>query len=210
MSDEVKDTQGISHETAAKIVAALESTGEEVLVASECPLVVFHCSGPDSPVNCLLEKPWSAETMYCGFVCDDGEGENPAVRFASENVRVSWLLSDPSGYVESANEEHRGLSVLCGKLFRNEFIPGGLPGPSSDAIAAFDMGAWRRWFDDCLANPEIRPAYRAIDDLLPSGNFPPIEPLSGQEESASNAFADDGNWDYGHAVCRDIPEWCRE
>lgn len=174
MSDEVKDTQGISHETAAKIVSALEAAGEEVLVASESPLVVFHCSGPEHPVNCLLEKPWSAETMYCGFVCDDGEGENPAVRFASENVRVSWLLSDPSGYVESANEEHRGLSVLCGKLFRNEFIPGGLPGPSSEAIAAFDMGAWRRWFD------------------------------------ASNAFADDGNWDYGHAVCRDIPEWCRE
>mgnify|MGYP007027128765 CR=1 FL=1 len=40
---------GICGETIEKIVDTLESAGEEVLVASECPLVVFHCSGPDSP-----------------------------------------------------------------------------------------------------------------------------------------------------------------
>lgn len=206
----MSELQGIGHETASRIVAALESAGEEVLVASESPLVIFHCSGPDSPVNCLLEKPWSAETVYCGFVCDDGEGGNPAARFASENVRISWLLSDPSGYAESANEEHLGLSPLCGKLFRNKFIPGGLAGPSSEAIAAFDMGAWRRWFDDCLANPEIRPDYRNFDDVRPSGRFPPIEPLEGQEESALDAFAGHDDWLCGHVMSRDVPEWCPE
>ena len=202
-------TAGFSDERIDEIIAALTSAGEEVLVKSRRPLVLFHCSSIESPVNCLFEKPWSTETMYCGFVCDDGVGNNPAVRFASENVRVEWLLENAGDYADEANREHDGLGSV-GRLFPNRFLAGGLNGVPAQAIASFDADGYAEWFELCLNDPAIRPKYAHCDDLRPDGSFPPIDVLSGQEESALDAFAGDDDWLRDYTVSREIADRYRE
>ena len=197
--------RSITSQTAAEIVAALESAGEEVLVASECPLVAFHCSGPDSPVNCLLEKPWSAETMYCGFVCDDGVGENPAVRFASENVGIEWLLGNTGTYIAAVSGEHED-SLWETKTFRNEFLRGGLDDSViARAVSGFDTAGYGRWLERCRAAAET--AREAIRAEAPSarGFQPVVEYLDGQESAARFAWAGhDGTMTF--EVVRDFPD----
>lgn len=205
--------RSITSQTAAEIVAALESAGEEVLAASESPLVVFHCSGPEHPVNCLLEKPWSAETMYCGFVCDDGEGGNPAVRFASENVRIEWLIDNVETYIIAANGEHED-SLWETKTFRNEFLRGGLGDSAiAGAISEFDAAGYGEWLERCRAACEF--AWEVIRSGASSARVfrPTIDCLEGQESAARSSWADRGHMTSTFEVTRDFPDgsgtsWC--
>lgn len=196
----------ITSQTAAEIVATLESVGEEVLVASGSPLVVFHCSGPDSPVNCLLEKPWSTETMYCGFVCDNGVGENPAVRFASENVGIEWLLGNTGTYIAAVSGEHED-SLWETKTFRNEFLRGGLDDSViARAVSGFDTAGYGRWLERCRAAAET--AREAIRAEAPSArDFQPvIDHLEGQASAARSAWAGCDDMTTTFEVVRDFPD----
>ena len=143
--------------------------------------------------------------MYCGFVCDDGEGGDPAVRFASENVRVSWLVDDPETYTAAANGEHED-TLWEGKTFRNEFLRGGLGDQAIAAVVSeFDAACYGRWLERCRAAGET--AREAIGATASSarGFQPVVEYLDGQESAARSAWAGhDGTMTF--EVVRDFPD----